>query len=122
MAARILVVEDEPAIRELVAEILVEEGYEVVQAPDGAMALEAIDHNSAFDLVVLDMWMPNVNGWQFASALNVRGLPVPLLVMTAARDAKEHANEIGARGYIGKPFDVDQLLVAVEHALPTADR
>lgn len=118
MAERILVVEDEQMIRELVAEVLQEEGYEVVVAANGSEALTSIDAVAPFDLIVLDMWMPVVNGWQFAEALEQRGGErPPILVMTAAREARERALEIGAAGFIGKPFDVDQFVRAVHRAI-----
>ena len=117
--ARILVVEDEPAILDLVSEVLTEEGYEVERAANGADALTTIAGAPRFDLVVLDMWMPVVNGWQFASVLGERGVRIPLLVMTAASDARRHASDIGAVGYIGKPFDVDELVLAVQRAVPS---
>ena len=117
MGQRILVVEDEAPILELVSIVLEEEGYSITGASNGAAALNVMTEDDAFDLVVLDMWMPLVNGWQFASTLQVRGIHVPLLVMTAASEARARAREVGAVGYIGKPFDVDQLVLAVRGAL-----
>ncbi len=117
MSQRILVVDDERTIRELVCEVLADEGYEAVGAGNGAEALQAIEQNPSFALVVLDMWMPVMNGWQFAAEVAERGLKVPIVVMTAAREARHRADEIGAVGYIGKPFDVDQFIEAVESAI-----
>jgi len=121
MGLRILVVEDEPTILDLVAQLLVEEGHHVTRAANGADGLEAVSAGPAFDLVVLDMWMPVVNGWQFAAALGERGVEVPLLVMTAASEARARAIDVGAIGFIGKPFDVDQLVQAVRTAVPSGD-
>ena len=118
MSQRILVVEDEPAILDLVGQVLGEEGYEVTLASNGAVALEAIDSGATFDLAVLDMWMPVVNGWQFAAALVERGVSIPLLVMTAAKDASAYASAVGAIGFIGKPFNLDQLIMAVRNGAP----
>jgi CheY-like chemotaxis protein len=64
-------------------------------------------------LVLLDMRMPVLDGWGFAAAVRQQGLPVKILVMTAAQDAAAWAAEIGADGYIAKPFDVSDLLEAV---------
>lgn len=123
MSQRILVVDDEPAILDLVGQVLEEEGYDVTRAANGAIALEAIAAGAAFDLVVLDMWMPVVNGWQFATALEERGVQVPLLVMTAAKDASAYATAVNAVGFIGKPFNLDQLVLAVRNgASPPVDR
>ena len=118
MSQRILVVEDEPAILDLVGQVLEEEGYEVSLASNGAVALEAIDSGATFDLAVLDMWMPVVNGWQFAAALVERSVSIPLLVMTAAKDASAYASTVGAVGFIGKPFNLDQLVLAVRNGAP----
>lgn len=118
MPQRILIVEDEPAILDLVGQVLEEEGYEVTLASNGAVALETVSSGAAFDLVVLDMWMPVVNGWQFAEALAERGVRVPLLVMTAAKDASAYASAVGAVGFIGKPFTLDQLVLAVRDGAP----
>jgi DNA-binding response OmpR family regulator len=112
MGARILVVDDDDSIRELVAEILRDEGYDTVQARNGAAALQEMD-GSVFDLVVLDMRMPVVDGWQFAAALDQRGATTPIVVMTAAQNARLWAEEIGAAGYIAKPFGIDELLQTV---------
>jgi len=117
MPQRILVVDDERTIRELVCEVLADEGYEVVGASNGAEALGALEQNASFSLVVLDMWMPVMNGWQFAPAIAGRGIALPIVVMTAAREARHRAEEIGAIGYIGKPFDVDQFIEAVGTAI-----
>jgi DNA-binding NtrC family response regulator len=117
MPQRILVVDDERTIRELVCEVLADEGYEVVGASNGSEALGALEQNAAFSLVVLDMWMPVMNGWQFAAEIGERGIALPIVVMTAAREARHRAEEIGAIGYIGKPFDVDQFIDAVQNAI-----
>jgi two-component system, chemotaxis family, chemotaxis protein CheY len=116
-AGPILVVDDDYAIRMAVAEILQFEGYSVVTAANGAEALEAIDrlHPS---LVLLDMRMPVLDGWGFARELRARGVKLPILVMTAARSASRWAQEIGAQGYLAKPFDLPELLKVVEEARP----
>jgi two-component system chemotaxis response regulator CheY len=115
---RILVVDDEPTIRSLVAQLLDDEGFEVARAGDGAEALRTIAENEPFDLIVLDMWMPVMNGWQFADALRQRHMAIRIVVMTAASEARARAAELGAIGYIGKPFDVDDLVRVVRDALP----
>lgn len=116
--ARILVVDDEPTIRSLVAQLLDDEGFEVGRAADGAEALQTIASSEPFDLVILDMWMPVMNGWQFADALRDHPAPPRLVVMTAASEARARAAELRAIGYIGKPFDVDDLVRVVRDALP----
>ena len=113
--ARVLVVDDEPDIRATVAEMLSLEGYAVDEAANGAEALVMLEA-SAPDLVLLDMRMPVLDGWGFASAVRDRGLRVPIVVMTAARDAGRWAAEIAASGTLAKPFGFEDLISAVEEA------
>lgn len=111
--APILVVDDDPSIRATVSAILEMEGYPVHSVEDGAQALEAVEQERP-SLVLLDMRMPVLDGWGFARAIKERGLRLPILVMTAAQDARRWALEIGADGYLAKPFDLLDLLRAVE--------
>jgi CheY-like chemotaxis protein len=114
--ATVLVVDDDAAIRETVAEILDLEGYAVETARDGAEALRLIAVARPA-LVLLDMRMPVLDGWGFARVARERGLDVPILVMTAAQDAWRWCDEIGAAGCVPKPFDLDDLLrVVARHA------
>lgn len=108
----ILVVEDDPTIRSTVCQILDEEGYSVEAASDGAAALEAVDRERP-SLVILDMRMPVLDGWGFAAALRAKSIAVPIVVMTAARDARVWADEISAAGYLAKPFELEDLLATV---------
>jgi CheY-like chemotaxis protein len=112
---RVLVVDDEPAIRATVTAMLESEGYAVVQATNGAEALVAIESASP-DVVLLDMRMPVLDGWGFAAELRRRGHAVPIVVMTAARDAAHWAAEIAAAAFVAKPFGFDDLITAVEEA------
>lgn len=114
--APILVVDDEASIREVVVDMLGLQGYRTETAADGAEALEAIARERP-RLVLLDMRMPRMDGWAFARALEERGIDIPVIVMTAARDAESWAGEIDADAFLGKPFRVDMLLDAVERIL-----
>ncbi len=112
---RILVVEDDDSIRDLVDLVLSGAGYEVLTATDGAAALQVVGTTRP-DLVLLDMRMPIMDGWEFARRYRARPEPhAPIVVLTAARDAANRAAEIHANGYLGKPFDVDELLALVSH-------
>ena len=112
-AARpILVVEDDSPVRRLLVWALTDEGYAVREAPDGAVAL-ARAQEAPPGLILLDMRMPVLDGWGFASALRERGLALPVVVMTAAADAGRWADEIGAVGVVAKPFGVAELVSAV---------
>lgn len=109
---RVLVVDDEPDIRATVAEMLEIEGYAVDEAANGADALAAIDHRRP-DLILLDMRMPVLDGWGFAAELNRREVQIPIVVMTAARDAARWASEIAANAALAKPFGFDDLIRTV---------
>jgi CheY-like chemotaxis protein len=115
----ILVIDDDPAIRATVAEILVSEGYTVATAQNGAEGLQSLEQVGPA-LVLLDMRMPKLDGWGFARALQARGIKIPILVMTAAQDARRWAQEIDAQGYVAKPFDLLDLLDAVGRFVPLA--
>lgn len=115
---RVLVVDDEPDIRATVSAMLEIEGYEVAEATNGADALVAVESDPP-DVILLDMRMPVLDGWGFAAELHRRGHRIPIVVMTAARDAARWAAEIAASSFIAKPFGYDDLLRAVERARPT---
>jgi CheY-like chemotaxis protein len=109
----ILVVDDDATILFSVAELLELEGYVVATATNGAEALEKTGVLRP-GLVLLDMRMPVLDGWAYARALRDRGVDLPIVIMTAAHDARRWADEIGADGYIAKPFEADALIAAVE--------
>ena len=111
--APILVVDDDESIRQTVSEILEVEGYRVAAAANGEEALARVEQSKPA-LVLLDMRMPVLDGWGFARVLRERGIRLPILVMTAAQNARSWAEEIGADGYVAKPFDLDELLSKVE--------
>ncbi|HEV8535588.1 MAG TPA: response regulator [Candidatus Limnocylindria bacterium] len=103
--------DDDQSIVEVVSQILVAEGHEVVTAGNGAEALTLVDGEQ---LVLLDMRMPVLDGWGFARQFRAAGKRAPIIVMTAAENARRWAEEIGADGYLAKPFEIDALIAAVE--------
>jgi urea transport system substrate-binding protein len=110
---RVLVVDDEPDIRATVSAMLEIEGYDVAEAVNGAEALAAVEATLP-DVILLDMRMPVLDGWGFASEMRRRGHHIPIVVMTAARDAAHWAAEIAATAFVSKPFGYDDLIRAVE--------
>ena len=116
----ILVVEDEPSLRELVADILREEGYQVEEARDGAQALDALARqgapNDSVCAVVLDMMLPRVDGVSVLRQLQARGPRVPVVAMSASREHLAAAVTAGARGTVPKPFDIDDFLDVVNRS------
>ncbi len=111
---RVLVVDDDESIRELVTMALVDEGYEAVGAANGEEALAALGGFDP-DLILLDTRMPIMSGAEFVAAY--RRLPVrqvPLVLLTAAPDVEAMLERIPADAYLAKPFDLDDLLAVVE--------
>ena len=109
----VLVVDDDTSILDTVTAILAGEGYDVVSASSGQEALDAVARKRPL-LILLDMRMPVMDGWAVARALRGQGISVPIIVMTAAESAQRWADEVGAEGYLAKPFGLDELLATVE--------
>ncbi len=115
----VLVVDDDPGIVGFLELALGDEGYEVRVASNGREGLAQTQRRRP-DLILLDMNMPVMDGWEFCEQLrhSSRELgSVPIIVMTAARDAAVRSNEVGAQGYLGKPFDLDHLFHTIEAVL-----
>jgi len=111
---RILLIDDDEAIREFVSMALGDEGYQIITAADGAAALDLIDCYPP-SLILLDMRMPLLNGWSFAQVYRqLPGPHVPIIMLTAARDAVDYAAQIDADSFLAKPFDLSALLDLVE--------
>ena len=107
----VLVVDDDPDLREIVREMLHLSGYEVRCAGNGQEAVEAVAQKMPA-VVLLDMLMPVMDGWQCARELRARyGRAVPIVVVTAAEHARARADQIdGANDVLSKPFEMDDLL------------
>lgn len=105
----VLVVEDDDALRTEIAEVLEQDGYTVIQATDGARALQILKQSPHVDVVLLDLWMPDMDGWTFRS--EQRADPslcdIPVIVLSA--DASAQARSIDADAFIRKPFDAEAL-------------
>ena len=114
---QVLVVDDDEGIRELMVMALSSIGYEVVSAPEGAAALHLLA-TARPAVILLDMLMPIMDGWEFARLYEQRPGPhAPIIVLTAARDAQARAAEIKADAWLSKPFHLDALFACVkQHA------
>lgn len=115
--AKVLVVDDDATVREVVVAYLRAAGHEVSQAVDGVGALETV-RASGSDLVVLDVMMPGLDGWGVLERLE-DPLPAVIVVSGLATDQDQHylhAVELGALGFVSKPFDSTKLLELVETA------
>ena len=115
---KILIVEDDEAIAQALASLLEGEGYRPVHVPDGRSALAELRSGEKASVILLDMTMPGMNGWQFRQE-QVKDdalASIPILVCTASARAADDARKIGAAGWLRKPVDPARLLEAVgEH-------
>jgi DNA-binding response OmpR family regulator len=113
----VLVVEDDPDLLALVQMILEDVGFQVRTAREGGAALERVAEQMP-GVILLDMRMPGMNGWEFARAFRARwGRACPIVVVTAAENARDRAAEIGADDWLSKPFDLTDVVAAVERLL-----
>ncbi|MEM1318727.1 MAG: response regulator transcription factor [Bacteroidota bacterium] len=115
---KIIIVEDDLNLGFLLLDFLEAEGYRVKLCRDGQMGLRALEKDS-YDLCILDVMMPEMDGFAFARQLKSRGYQLPFLFLTA-RSMKEDRLQgyaLGAEDYIAKPFDEDELLCKIEVVL-----
>jgi len=122
---KILVADDEPAIRSLITLHLRRRGYEVVTAEDGVRACEAAQ-SEVPDLVLLDLMLPGRDGYSvlmnLRSNATTRNVPVVFLTGEAREEHEEISSALGANGFMQKPFSADQLAAVVETALRGKER
>ena len=118
MSARILIADDDRAIREALTRALTLEGYDVVQAPDGAQALAAIEQHKP-DVAVLDVMMPNVDGLTVCRVLRAERNRMPVLMLTARTETSDRVAglDAGADDYVAKPFELEELLARIRALL-----
>ncbi len=120
---RILLVEDEDHIREAVKLNLELEGYEVVGASNGKKALDLIG-GQHFDLLLLDVMLPDVDGFSITEQVRLTNLEVPILLLTAKDMAQDRVTGLkkGADDYLTKPFNLEELLLRVSKLLRRSQR
>ena len=121
MAISVLVVEDDPNIRDLLDLYLKKEGYKVILASDGGQGLEEFRANQP-QLVLLDVMMPVMDGWQVCKAIREAGnTPVIMLTAKGETDDKVMGLKAGADDYVTKPFEMKELLARIEAVLRRAE-
>jgi two-component system, NtrC family, response regulator PilR len=122
MKTRILVVDDERSMREMLAILLEREGYEAVEAKNGQEALQLFE-TSVFDLVISDIQMPGINGIELLARIKKLAPEVPVLMITAFATAEQavDAIKLGAFHYFTKPFNNDEIRALVRNALEKSD-
>jgi two-component system KDP operon response regulator KdpE len=114
----ILIVDDEPAIRRFLRTSLTTQGFQVVEAQDGKSALEEL-RRQHIDLLVLDLGLPDMDGFEIINQLRHSGSTVPILILSSRTDeaGKVKAFDLGADDYVTKPFGVEEFLARVRAAL-----
>lgn len=112
MDSTILVVEDDAQLREVITEVLCDEGYTVYEANDGQRALERLE-TLAPDLVLSDVRMPRVTGIELAERLRQRRVPIPIVLMSANANAPLG----GGAMFLAKPFSLEELVALVARVL-----
>ena len=120
---RILLVEDEPSIRDLVRLNLELEGYEVISTGNGRKALELIE-GQHFDLLLLDVMLPDVDGFAITEQVRLTNTEVPILLLTAKDTSQDRVMGLkkGADDYLTKPFNLEELLLRVHKLLRRSQR
>ena len=117
---KVLVVNDEPALREVVSAVLIDEGYDVAAASDGRMALGLLAEERP-DLILMDVWMPGLSGHDAFSAMRARPdvRNIPVVMMSAA--ATQASMDPSIAGFLRKPFDLDRLLAIITRLIGPAN-
>lgn len=117
MAAKLLIVDDEPDLRRFLADAMLLEGYEVALAQDARQGLQQVDQFGP-DLILLDVMMPVIDGWEMLSRLR-KFSDVPVIMLTAIGDTEHrvHGLDIGADDYLTKPFEVKELKARIRALL-----
>jgi two-component system KDP operon response regulator KdpE len=115
---RVLVVDDEPAIRRFLRTSLDSQGFDVIEAPDAQSALKEIARNT-IDVLVLDLGLPDMDGLDVIRTLREQGSSVPIIVLSSRSDeaGKVKALDLGADDYVTKPFGMDELIARLRTAL-----
>lgn len=116
---RVLVIEDISDVRHALQQCLEDEGYEVLTASDGASGLEAIRQSPYPDLVLLDVALPKMSGFDVLSEARRLGATTPIVMLTAHGEQQDilRGFELGADGYVTKPFSPDVLIARVHSIL-----
>ena len=112
---RILVVDDEPDIRRIIRILLEGRGYHVTEAPNGRLAVQAAQQDLELDLIILDIMMPGLDGYQVARQVRARRCGTPILMLTARSSLEDRIEGLnaGADYYLTKPFDTRELLACI---------
>lgn len=115
----VFIIEDDVDTRDMLAKFLELEGYNVELAANGRQALDLLTSGTNVNVIVLDLMMPVMDGWEFAQRLRQRPprvANIPIIVLSADRNVSNKAAEIGAVGHLAKPFELNDLLDMVRRS------
>jgi two-component system KDP operon response regulator KdpE len=114
---KVLAIDDEPPIRKLLRMGLATQGYEILEAPSGKVALEKLAEDPA--LIILDLGLPDIDGHELLRIIRARNESIPIVVLSSRGDeaGKVKALDLGADDYVTKPFGMDELLARLRAAL-----
>jgi DNA-binding response OmpR family regulator len=114
---RVLVIDDDDALCELLRQSLGDQGFAVATVPHGAAALELVKHHQPA-IILVDLRMPIMDGWAFVEQYRRVAKPAAsILLLTGARDIEENATRLRADGFIRKPFALDEVTAAIERCM-----
>lgn len=116
MSKKILIVEDDNSIRELLVELLESEGYEVASAVNGLEGLKYLQNHKNPNLILVDLMMPVMDGYTFRTEQlkNPKWAKIPVVVMSAEANAKEKMKSYNITAFLSKPVELDTILKTVE--------
>ncbi len=116
MKERILIADDEADLRDLLSELLGDEGYHVDTVPNGQEVLRVLQNDTSYSLLLIDLMMPGMNGIEVLEKLRADGNDIPVIMMTAHGTSSNaiRAMQIGAYDYLQKPFEVDEVVIVVK--------
>ncbi|MGH7793023.1 MAG: sigma-54-dependent transcriptional regulator, partial [Thermodesulfobacteriota bacterium] len=118
MRKSILIVDDEESIRWVLGRSLEKNGYSIEYGENGSQAIDKAT-SDGFSLIILDINMPDVNGLEVLNDIRIKGVDIPVIIITAQNTVKNaiDAMKQGAYDYIAKPFDLDEVKLTVQRAI-----
>lgn len=120
---KLLIVEDDDRIREILVKYMKNENFEIDEAPDGRNAVKLLDDNM-YDLVVLDVMLPDIDGWSILKHIREKDSEMPVIMLTARSEEEDRlfGFELGADDYVTKPFSAKELVARVKVQLKKSRR
>ncbi len=120
---KLLIVEDDDRIREILVKYMINENFEIDEAPDGRNAMKLLDDNK-YDLVVLDVMLPDIDGWSILKHIREKDREMPVIMLTARSEEEDRlfGFELGADDYVTKPFSAKELVARVKVQLKKSRR